>query len=380
MTVLAFRNGRILLPGGIAESARIEIGNDRIDAVLSGDEAGTGLGPSVDLGGGWLVPGFVDTQVNGGGGVLFNDSPDVASLARISAAHARFGTTALLPTLISAPRETIARALDAVDEAIASGVPGVIGIHVEGPFLNEARRGIHDAGQFRPLEDELIALLTRPRKGKVMVTLAPECNAPDAVRALVEAGVIVSIGHSNASYEDVRLAIANGVRGVTHLFNAMSPFHHRHPGVVGAVLEDRSLWCGLIVDGAHAHPAAIRVALAARPADRFMLVTDAMPTVGSERKRFVLNGEEITVRDGVCVNAEGTLAGSDLDMATAIRNSVELGMAPHVAFSMATHNPAEFLGLESSRGAIARGHHADLVWLDADFRTQATWIGGQRVR
>lgn len=235
MTVLAFRNGRILLPGGIAESARIEIGNDRIDAVLSGDEAGTGLGPSVDLGGGWLVPGFVDTQVNGGGGVLFNDSPDVASLARISAAHARFGTTALLPTLISAPRETIARALDAVDEAIASGVPGVIGIHVEGPFLNEARRGIHDAGQFRPLEDELIALLTRPRKGKVMVTLAPECNAPDAVRALVEAGVIVSIGHSNASYEDVRLAIANGVRGVTHLFNAMSPFHHRHPGVVGAV-------------------------------------------------------------------------------------------------------------------------------------------------
>ncbi|SFF72819.1 N-acetylglucosamine-6-phosphate deacetylase [Novosphingobium sp. CF614] len=383
MTVLAFRNGRILLEDGMAENVRIESGDDRIEAVLSDAGAGAGVegatGPSIDLAGGWLVPGFVDTQVNGGRDVLFNDCPDVAGIARISAAHARFGTTALLPTLISAPRDIIARALDAVDEAIETGVPGVVGIHVEGPFLNEARRGIHDAGQFRPLEGELIALLTKPRRGAVMVTLAPECNSPEAVRALVEAGVIVSIGHSNATYADVRLAIANGARGVTHLFNAMSPFHHRNPGVTGAVLEDRSLWCGLIVDGAHVHPAAIRVALAARPEDRFMLVTDAMPTVGSERKRFMLNGEEITVRDGVCVNARGTLAGSDLDMATAVRNTVRLGVAPHRAFAMASTNPARFLGIEASHGRIAVGKRADFVWLDADFRPQATWIGGQRV-
>lgn len=379
MTVLGFHNGRIVLPEGVVESVRIDIGEDRIDGVLTGDGGSQVDSPAIDLAGGWLVPGFIDTQVNGGCNVLFNDSPDVSGLARISAAHARFGTTAMLPTLISAPRETIARALDAVDDAIDAGVPGVIGVHIEGPFLNESRRGIHDAGQFRPLEDNLVELLTRKRRGRVMVTLAPECNSSASVRALVDAGVIVSVGHSNAGYDDMQQAIANGVRGVTHLFNAMSPFHHRNPGVVGAALEDRTLWCGLIADGAHAHPAAIRVALAARGAERFMLVTDAMPTVGSAHKRFTLNGEEITVRGGVCVNAQGTLAGSDLDMASAIRNTVSFGIDPVTAFSMASASPAAFLGLEASHGALAAGRRADMVWLDADFSPQATWIGGQRV-
>lgn len=379
MTTLAFRNGRILLPEGQAEVASIAVAGAHIADVLStasapGDPAGT-----IDLDGGWLVPGFIDTQVNGGDDVLFNDSLDVSGLARISAAHARFGTTAMMPTLISASEDIISRALDAVDEAIEARIPGIVGVHIEGPFLNEMRRGIHDATRFCALEGRVAELLMRPRKGRVMVTLAPECNEPEAIQALVAAGVIVSVGHSNATYDEMRRAIDDGVRGVTHLFNAMSPFHHRDPGVVGATLDDRSLWCGLIADGAHVHPAAIRLALAARGPERLMLVTDAMPTVGSTQKRFVLNGEEITVRDGVCVNPNGTLAGSDLDMASAIRNVVSYGIAPEAAFAMASAAPAAFLGLEDRYGEIAVGKRADLVWLDTDFRVVTTWIGGRQM-
>ena len=212
-----------------------------------------------------------------------------------------------------------------------------------------------------------------------MVTLAPERNDIAAIRALVDADVLVCIGHSNATYAEARAAIEAGARGVTHLFNAMSPLHHREPGVVGAVLEDDTLWCGLIVDGAHVHDAAIRVALAARPHDRFMLVTDAMPTVGSVDKRFTLNGEQITVENGVCVNADGVLAGSDLDMAQAVGNMVRIGVEPQIAFAMASAYPADFLGLSDSHGRLATGHRADFVWLDRDYQVRGTWIGGQRV-
>ncbi len=373
MSRLSFANGHILCADGVQGAASFDLDAATIRAI-----GATGDAP-MDLDGGWLVPGFIDTQVNGGGDVLFNDSLNVEAIAKIGAAHVPYGTTAFMPTLISAPLEDIAAALDAVDDAIAAGVPGVVGIHVEGPFLNDERKGIHDADHFRELDDEAVALLTRPRRGVVMVTLAPERNDTAAIRALVEAGVIVSIGHSNGSYTDTRAAIDAGARGVTHLFNAMSPLHHREPGVVGAALEDQTLWCGLIVDGAHVHDAALHVALAARPQDRFMLVTDAMPTVGSADKQFTLNGERITVENGVCVNADGVLAGSDLDMARAVRNMVEIGVAPEAAFAMAATYPAAFLGLSETHGAIAIGQRADWVWLDRDYQVRGTWIGGQRV-
>lgn len=373
MTRLSFRNGQIVAGRTWLDSARFDMEGPLLRAIGPQDD------DALDLEGGWLAPGFIDTQVNGGGDVLFNDDLSVDAIVRIGRAHARYGTTAFLPTLISAPLGDIAVALDAVDAAIDAGVPGVVGIHVEGPFLNDARKGIHDAGQFRSLDEDALALLTRPRRGVVMVTLAPECNDEAYIRRLIAADVIVSIGHSNASYAQARRAIDAGARGVTHLFNAMSPLHHREPGVVGAALEDQSLYCGLIVDGAHAHPAAIRVALAARPHDRFMLVTDAMPTVGSADKYFMLNGERISVQNGVCVNADGILAGSDLDMARAVRNLVQMDVAPLTAFAMASANPAAFLGLADSRGALAVGFRADFVWLDRDFQVRGTWIGGQRV-
>ncbi|MEP9400317.1 N-acetylglucosamine-6-phosphate deacetylase [Sphingomonas sp. VNH70] len=374
MSGFVFRGGRVLAEacGGDGCAFRVEAG--RIADFHAGDDAEV-----FDLDGGWLVPGFVDTQVNGGGGVLFNDTPTVAGIAAIGAAHARYGTTAYLPTLISDRLDVVAAALDAVDAAIAAGVPGVVGIHVEGPFLNPARKGIHDANHFRALDDAAIDLLTRPRRGVVMVTLAPERNGADAIGRLVAAGVIVSIGHSDATYEQARAAIDAGARGVTHLYNAMSPLRHRDPGVVGAVLDDAGIYAGLIVDGAHLHPAAIRIALKARPHDRFMLVTDAMPTVGATDKTFVLNGLPIHVENGVCVGPDGTLAGCDLDMASAVRNLHALGVGFEDAVAMASANPAAFLRLSHRIGSLHVGAQADFVWLAPDLTVRGTWIGGKRI-
>ncbi len=373
MTRLAFENGGIVTPAGIRTSIALTIAGGTIDCLDPAE------GAAIDLEGGLLLPGFIDTQVNGGGGALFNDAPTRATIARIGETHARFGTTAFLPTLISDTLDQVAAALDAVDEAIARGVPACIGTHIEGPFLNAERKGIHDARHFRPLDDVAIDLLTRPRAGKVMVTLAPERNHPDAIAALTAAGVIVSLGHTNATYDQARAAIDAGARGITHLFNAMSPLIHREPGMVGAALEDPGVYCGLIVDNRHVHPAVLRVALAARPADRMMLVTDAMPSVGNDGHPFTLNGEQIRVENGVCVDANGTLAGCDLDMATAFANTLAIGVPVLRASAMASGNPAAFLGIEATHGSIAAGRRADLVWLGADHRVRGVWIGGERI-
>ncbi len=374
MTGFVFRGGRVLADGGEQDGCAFTVADGRIAAFHADRDA-----QAIDLDGGWLVPGFVDTQVNGGGGVLFNDAPTPATIATIGEAHARYGTTAFLPTLISDRLDVVAAALDAVDAAIEAGVPGVVGIHVEGPFLSPDRKGIHDPAHFRALDDDALALLTRPRRGVVMVTLAPERNPAGAIETLTAAGVIVSIGHSDATYAQARAAIDAGARGVTHLYNAMSPLRHREPGVVGAVLEDRTVYAGLIVDGAHLHPAAIRIALAARPIDRFMLVTDAMPSVGAASKDFVLNGQPIRVENGVCVGADGTLAGCDLDMAQAVANLHDLGVTLHDAVAMASANPAAFLRLSHRIGALSVGNQADFVWLDAALHVRGTWIGGVRI-
>lgn len=374
MSNFVFRGGRVLADHCMQDSCAFRVENGVIVDFHAEDDAEV-----IDLDGGWLVPGYVDTQVNGGGGVLFNDHPTVEGIRAIGAAHAQYGTTAYLPTLISDSLEVVAAGLDAVDAAIGQGVPGVVGIHVEGPFLNPVRKGIHDDKHFRALDDAAIDLLTRPRKGVVMVTLAPERNDVASIGRLVAAGVIVSIGHSDATYEQARATIDAGARGVTHLYNAMSPLKHREPGVVGAVLEDQSVYAGLIVDGAHLHPAAIRVALKSRPVDRFMLVTDAMPTVGAATKTFVLNGHPIHVENGVCVDDNGTLAGCDLDMATAVKNTVGLGVAFEDAVAMASANPAAFLRLSHRIGSIDVGHSADFVWLAADLTVRGTWIAGNRI-
>lgn len=373
---IGFFNGNIYLGRAWAQDVVVTVEQGRIAAIAGGTEADE----VIDLEGGWLLPGFVDVQVNGGGGVLLNDSPTVAGIAAIAAAHAQFGTTAMLPTLISAAPDVIAAGLDATDEAIASGVPGCIGIHVEGPVLNVQRRGIHSEASLRKLDDAMIDLLSRPRAGRVLFTIAPEYLDADQARALVEAGVVLAMGHSDADYETARAAFDMGVTGVTHLFNAMSALHHRNPGMVGAALENRSAWCGLIVDGYHVHSAVLRVALASRPLDRFMLVTDAMPCVGTDLARFELDGREIIVAEGRCVDANGTLAGASLNMGDAVRNAVLMaGLLLAEAVEMATVQPATFLGLASERGTIEVGRTADFVRLDHAMKPRATWIGGRRV-
>lgn len=371
---IRLENGRVVTPSGTLDRVEITVEAGMIASLAP---AGGGMVEQViDLAGGWLLPGFIDTQVNGGGGVLFNDQTDVAAIAAIGGAHAGFGTTAFLPTLISDTPAQIAAALDAVDAAIAQGVPGVVGIHVEGPFINEVKRGIHEARRIRRLDADMLALLTAPRRGRVMLTLAPElCDAED-IHTLAAHGVIVSAGHTNATYDEAQRAIGAGLTGFTHLFNAMSPLHHRGPGAVGAAFDSDS-YCGMIVDDAHLHPAVVRLAVRAKGIERLMLVTDAMPSVGTEDSEFMLQGKRIMVRNGVCLFEDGTLAGTHLDMASALRNTVEVtGLSVPEAVTMASATPAHFLSLEASHGTLAPGKRADWVWLDADLRPRGTWIGG----
>jgi N-acetylglucosamine-6-phosphate deacetylase len=373
---IALVQGRVLGGQGFRDGVAVVIDDGRIDAVVPEAELPAGIDRH-DLAGATLMPGFIDTQVNGGGDVLFNDAPTVEGIAAIGAAHRRFGTTGFLPTLISDDLAVIREAVAAVDAAIESGVPGVLGIHIEGPFLNRDRRGIHLPEKIRALDAEGLAVLTSLKRGRTLVTLAPERTTPEAIRQLTAAGVIVAAGHSDATYEQAVMGIHAGISGVTHLFNAMSPLTSRAPGLVGAALEQPGMTCGIIVDGHHVSPATLRVALRTKPRDGFMLVTDAMPSVGSERDWFMLQGRRIEVRDGMCTDAAGTLAGSNLDMAAAVRNAVAMLEVPLAdAAAMASRSPARFLRLGDALGEIAPGYRADLVALDADGQVAATWIGG----
>jgi N-acetylglucosamine-6-phosphate deacetylase len=370
-------NGRLLTPDGVVDGKAVAIRDGRIDGVFDSADSPAGV-TRHDLDGGLLVPGFIDTQVNGGGGVLFNDSPTVEAIAAIGAAHRSYGTTGFLPTLISDDLAVVDAAMRATEQAIEAGVPGVLGVHIEGPFLNVKRKGIHDSSKFRTLDDEAVTLLSSLKRGKTLVTLAPETTTPDMVRRLAQAGVTVAAGHSNAAYGAVRQALGAGLTGFTHLFNAMSPLTSREPGVVGAALESQAAWCGIIVDGRHVDPVTLKIALRTRPLDRFMLVTDAMPTVGMVDKSFDLQGRHIRVVDGVCVDDNGTLAGSDLDMIGAVRNAVSmLGLSLEDAVTIASRAPAAFLGLAGERGTLAAGQAADLVLLDDNLRVRETWIDGK---
>jgi N-acetylglucosamine-6-phosphate deacetylase len=373
----ALVNGRVLTDDGFAPGLAVLVETGRIAAVVPETDARAARARRLDLAGGLLLPGFIDVQVNGGGGVLFNDARSVDAIRRIGAAHRRFGTTGFLPTLISDDLGIVEEAMRAVDQAIAAGVPGVLGIHVEGPFLNEARKGVHDPSKFRELDLAGIRLLTSLKRGRTLVTLAPEMTTPGFIDKLAAAGVIVCAGHTDATYEEMRAALAHGLTGFTHLFNAMSQMTSRRPGAVGAALEDPDSWCGIIVDGQHVDPAVLRIALRCKRHDRFLLVTDAMPSVGTEHRQFNLQGRAISVEGAACVDADGNLAGSHMDMAGAVQNAVAmLGLGLPEAVRMATRYPAEFLGLDRELGRIAPGLRANLVLADDGLSVQETWIDG----
>jgi len=329
--------------------------------------------------GAWLAPGFIDVQVNGGGDVLFNDTPTVEGIAAIVAAHRRFGTTALLPTLISDTAGTMRAAAAAVQAAIPS-LPGVLGIHFEGPFLSPERAGVHDPAMLRSLTPQDLEFLTAACAGVRLVTLAPERVPAGFIRALAAAGVRVALGHSMATYAETRAALADGLTGFTHLFNAMRPLASREPGPVAAALETAGAFYGLIADGEHVAAPMLRLAL--RGLGQPMLVTDAMPPVGGAGTDFMLGGKRITLRDRRITTEDGTLAGAALDMASAVRNCVRLvDLSLPDALRLASAAPAAFLGLGDRLGHLRPGYRADIVALDpAEIGVLASWVAGEESR
>jgi N-acetylglucosamine-6-phosphate deacetylase len=378
MTLTALVGARIFAGESWYDEHALVIRNGRIETLLSANALPDDM-PVQNLGGGALLPGFIDTQVNGGGGVLFNDQPTVEGITTIIEAHRNFGTTAMLPTLISDDLGVISKAIAAIDEAIQAGVAGIVGIHIEGPFLNPGKHGIHDAGKFRMLDREAVSLLSTLKYGKTLVTLAPELAPPGTIAELVKCGVVVAAGHTLATYDDMQRAINEGLSGVTHLFNAMTQMESRAPGVVGASLES-DLICGIIADGHHVHPASLRTAYRAKGGKGLMLVTDAMPTVGSDITQFRVAGTEVTASEGMLCSNDGTLAGSDLDMAGAVRGCIELmGADLGSASRMASTTPAEFMGIGNAYGRISAGYRADLVQLDDKLTVKNVWMAGVKI-
>ncbi|WP_412776303.1 N-acetylglucosamine-6-phosphate deacetylase [Thalassospira lucentensis] len=376
MSAFAITNARIFDGTDFLDGKSVIVRDGNVDKIV--DAAALPADVTViDGNGQMLAPGLIDVQVNGGGGVLLNDQPTVDGVRAIMQAHRKYGTTAMLPTLITDHRGKMETAIAAVRDAIDAGVPGIVGIHLEGPYLNPERKGVHSADIIRPMENDAIDLLTRLPNGRILVTMAPEKAAKGTIKTLADKGVLVCAGHTAGNYAHIQSAIGEGLRGFTHLFNAMSPMTHREPGVAGAAMADDTTWCGLIADGYHVHPAVLKVAIHAKATGKIMLVTDAMPTVGADDKRFTLGSEEIIAADGRCALADGTLAGSDLDMISAVKNCLEMvGLDLGEALRMASLYPAEFLKLDDKMGRIAPGYQADMILFDDAFNVSRSWING----
>lgn len=337
----------------------------------------------VQLDGGYVVPGFIDLQVNGGGGVLFNNDPSLAAIRTICAAHARFGTTALLPTLITDTVDIGLAAMEAGRQARTQEVPGFLGLHLEGPHLATARKGTHDPSLIRPMEnadlERLIALKAEVQN--LLVTVAAETVTPDQISRLAQAGIVVSLGHSDAGYEASTTAFEAGASMATHLFNAMSQLGNREPGLVGAALTTDHVYAGLIADGIHVHPVSIKIALSAKSSPgRLFLVTDAMSQTGTDLKTLELNGRIITRSGGALRLSDGTLAGADLDMIDAVRFLVErIDVPVEEALRMAALYPARAIGIDDAHGHLKSGSYANFTCLTEALSVEQTWISGSRV-
>lgn len=379
MTTSQFKNCRIFTGETMLYDHVLEIDGHRVSGVTPAHEAEP-LDTAIDLQGNIIAPGLIDLQVNGGGGALFNDEPSLPTIREIVSAHARCGTSAMLPTLISDSREKMHAAIGAASEAVAALPRSTLGIHLEGPFLSRNRPGVHDPQHFCQLDEEAFELIaSASAQCRTLVTLAPETTTLDWVERLVAAGVVVSAGHTAASYDEMRAALDAGVTGFTHLFNAMTGLNSRDPGVVGAALADPHSWCGVIADGIHVHWATLEVALAAKPRGKVFLVSDAMPPVGSSQTSFTLNGNRITCSDGQCRSADGKLAGSAIDLLTAARNVVRyLDIEVEEALRMASLYPAEFLAVDGHFGRISAGYTANFIVVDSKLNLVATWVNGRR--
>ena len=377
MSDFALVNCDIYTGDAVLTEHRLVVRGGTISEIRSLSEGSAPNAPDIDLGGQSVSPGFVDLQVNGGGDVLFNDDPSSAGLESILRGHRKFGTTDLLPTYITGPMDGMRQALDTVD-SVARSNPGVLGIHFEGPLLNESKLGVHDAQFVQSAPSLELTEIFRPRETPMLVTLAPEKVPIEFISTLVERGVRVAAGHTNASAEQIVAAIDAGLSCGTHVWNAMSPLTSREAGAVGALMADERVWCDFVADGFHVAFTTLGLSLRAVGLRRAFLVTDAMSPVGGRKAGYTLGPYEVTVRNGRCVTPDGTLAGSALDLATAIRNLVQkLGIPKDEALRMATLYPAEFLGIADKRGRVAVGYPAHLAVFDNEIHVAGVVYGGE---
>lgn len=378
----AFTNARIFDGDGWHEDRALVVDDGKVVGIVAKNDLSPGV-TIVDSEQAIMIPGFIDLQVNGGGGVMLNDDRSVDGIRKICEAHAKFGTTGLLPTLITDTPDITAAAIDAGVEARQARIPGFLGLHMEGPHLSIARKGTHHPGLIRPMEDtDLQRLLAIGNDvGTRMITIAPENVTLQQVEALAQAGFIVSLGHSDATYETAKAYAEAGARLVTHLFNAMSPLENRSPGLVGAGLDLGQLSCGIIADGFHVHPASMRMAIRSkRGPGHVFIVTDAMSTIGTNLDGLLLNDRQIYRKNGRLTLADGTLAGADIDMLSSVLFvHRELGIEFEESVRMASLYPAQAIGIGERKGMLLAGYDADFVLLDAELRMKSTWISGQQV-
>ena len=377
MTSTAISGGRIFDGRDWHDGKSLVVEDGKVTAIT--DDVPSGA-RRIDAGGALIVPGFIDLQVNGGGGVMFNDEPTPDGIARIARAHARFGTTKLLPTLITDNREITAAARAAGREARARRIPGFLGIHLEGPHLSVTRKGAHDPQLIRQMEQtdhDALCLYAR-EAGLLLTTFAPESVSLDQVRSLAASGVTLSLGHTDTTAANALDYFASGARMSTHLFNAMSPLGHREPGLVGATLHSGSAFAGIIADGIHVDPVALGVALRAkRGPGRIFIVTDAMSTIGTDAVGFLLNGRQIYRDGGRLTLADGTLAGADIDMLSSVLAVHRtLGLPLEEAIRMVSLYPAEAMGIGDRHGRLLPGYVADFVLLEPDLSIRSVFIDG----
>mgnify|MGYP000076604463 CR=1 FL=1 len=329
---------------------------------------------------GMVAPGYIDLQVNGGGGILFNDSPSLDKLRTIITAHSQFGTTGMLPTLITDKVEVMAEAADAMALAIAEKVPGILGIHFEGPHLSIAKKGTHVEEYIRPISDAEWQILERKDIGQILVTLAPETVSAEDVKRMVSLGIKVCLGHTNADYKTAQAAMDAGADGYTHLFNAMSPIQSREPGVTGCALLNDQASCGIIIDGHHVDYSTVKLAIKTKPQGKIFLVTDAMSTIGTDQTEFSFFDRTVYLNDGRLTSTTGELAGAALDMATAVKNTrIGVGVELDESIRMASQYPADYINQGKIRGNLFVGSQADFVVLNEQLDVESTWIGGQEV-
>ena len=358
----------------------VVVENERITGVVETAKLPTGIS-QINREGGILAPGFIDVQVNGGGGVLLNNTPERNTLDTMTSAHRRYGTTAMMPTIVSDTTHRQKECVEAIQAAMSGGNQSVLGVHLEGPFLDLEKRGVHKADTIREIQDTDMDWLCTLQIPTIIVTLAPEHTRAGQIRQLTDAGILVCAGHTNAHYEELSLAIAEGLRGFTHLYNAMRPQSGREPGVVGAALDSDTTWVGIIADGHHVHPANIRIVQKTKPRGKTLLVSDAMATVGGLESFFEIYGEIIEEKEGRLINSEGVLAGSAIGMIDAVRICTELvGIPLEESLRMASLYPAEFLHKDANLGRISEGFRADMVCFECNYSVLDTWVAGQHER